>query len=35
MMKKSQMTYAFMLITGQFVERNEELGREILSTLLE
>lgn len=32
--KKSQLTYAFMLITGQFVEKDEVLGNEILSRLL-
>lgn len=32
--KKSQLTYAFMLITGQFVEQDEELGKEILFKIL-
>ena len=33
--KKSQMIYAFMLLTGQFVEKNEPLGEEILLHLLQ
>ncbi|MCR5051047.1 MAG: hypothetical protein K6A36_08200 [Paludibacteraceae bacterium] len=33
--KKSQMTYAFMLLTGQFVEKDEALGNELLRKLLE
>ena len=33
--KKSQMTYAFMLLTGQFVEKDEDLGNELLRKLLE
>ena len=33
--KKSQLTYAFMLLTGQFVDKDEKLGCEILSRLLE
>ena len=33
--KKSQMTYAFMLLTGQFVEKDEALGNELLHRLLE
>ena len=32
--KKSQLTYAFMLLTGQFVDRNEKKGNEILSQLV-
>lgn len=32
--KKATLVYAFMLITGQFVEKNEELGNKILSNLL-
>ena len=32
--KKSQMIYAFMLLTGQFVEKNDIIGNEILSGLL-
>ena len=32
--KKSQLTYAFMLLTGQFVDRNETKGNEILSQLV-
>lgn len=32
--KKSQLTYAFMLLTGQFVEKNEKYGKELLSRLL-
>ena len=32
--KKSQLTYAFMLLTGQFVEKDEELGEQLLSMLL-
>ena len=32
---KAKMTYAFMLLTGQFVEKNEELGNRILHKLLE
>ena len=32
--KKSQMTYAFMLLTGQFVEKDEKLGNELLSGVL-
>ena len=31
--KKSQITYAFMLLTGQFVEKDEILGQEILNTV--
>lgn len=31
--KKSQMTYAFMLLTGQFVEKDEALGNELLRKL--
>lgn len=33
--KKSQLTYAFMLLTGQFVEKNEPRGEEILLHLLQ
>lgn len=33
--KMSQMTYAFMLLTGQFVEKDEILGHQILNDLLE
>lgn len=33
--KKSQMTYAFMLLTGQFVEKDQALGNELLRKLLE
>ena len=33
--KKSQMTYAFMLLTGQFVEKDEAMGNELLRKLLE
>ena len=33
--KKSQLTYAFMLLTGQFVDKNEILGQKILDKLLE
>ena len=33
--KMSQMTYAFMLLTGQFVEKDEILGHKILNDLLE
>ena len=33
--KKSQLTYAFMLLTGQFVDKNEILGQKILNDLLE
>ena len=33
--KKSQLTYAFMLLTGQFVEKDEILGHKILNDLLE
>lgn len=32
--KKSQLTYAFMLMTGQFVEKDQALGNEILSDLI-
>lgn len=32
--KKTQLTYAFMLLTGQFVEKNEKYGKELLSRLL-
>ena len=32
--KKSQLTYAFMLLTGQFVEKDEKLGNELLSGVL-
>ncbi|MBO4690517.1 MAG: hypothetical protein J5621_06545 [Paludibacteraceae bacterium] len=32
--KKSQLTYAFMLLTGQFVEKDEKLGKELLSGVL-
>lgn len=32
--KKCQMTYAYMLLTGQFVEKDEESGKQLLSTLL-
>ena len=31
--KKSQITYAFMLLTGQFVEKDEILGQEILNNV--
>mgnify|MGYP006872973606 CR=1 FL=1 len=31
--KKAQLTYAFMLLTGQFVETNEKLGKQLLSLL--
>jgi len=33
--KKSQLTYAFMLMTGQFVEKDQVLGNELLRKLLE
>ena len=33
--KMSQMTYAFMLLTGQFIEKDEVLGHQILNDLLE
>lgn len=33
--KKSIMTYAFLLLTGQFIEQNEELGKQLLSLLIE
>ena len=33
--KKSIMTYAFLLLTGQFTEKNEELGKKLLSLLTE
>ena len=33
--KKSQLTYAFMLLTGQFVNNDEVLGQKILDKLLE
>lgn len=33
--KKSQLTYAFMLMTGQFVEKDQALGNELLRKLLE
>lgn len=29
------MTYAFLLLTGQFTEKNEELGKKLLSLLTE
>ena len=32
--KKARLTFAFMLLTGQFIEQEEELGNEILSALL-
>ena len=32
--KKSQLTYAFMLLTGQFVEKDEKLGNELLFGLI-
>lgn len=32
--KIAELTYSFMLLTGQFVEKNEELGSKILSDLL-
>ena len=32
--EKAELTYSFMLLTGQFVEKNEELGSKILSDLL-
>jgi len=32
--KKAKLTYSFMLLTGQFVEKNEEMGAKILSDLL-
>lgn len=31
---KSQLTYAFMLLTGQFVEKDDKYGNELLSRLL-
>lgn len=33
--KMSQMTYAFMLLTGQFAKKDEVLGHKILNDLLE
>ena len=33
--KKSELKYSFMLLTGQFVEKNEKVGKEILCGLLE
>ena len=33
--KKSQMTYAFMLLTRQFIEKDETLGNELLHKVLE
>jgi len=33
--KKCQLTYAFMLLTGQFVEKDEKQGNELLSELLQ
>ena len=33
--KKSELTYSYMLLTEQFVEKNKELGKEILCRLLE
>lgn len=33
--KKSIMTYAFLFLTGQFTEKNEELGKKLLSLLTE
>lgn len=32
--KKSELKYSFMLLTGQFVEKNEKVGKEILYGLL-
>ena len=32
--KKAELTYSFMLLTGQLVEQDEKLGKELLSKLL-
>lgn len=31
--KKSQIVYAFMLLTGQFVEKDDSLGNDLLRKL--